>query len=293
VDSAQPVWRMQVVNYNIGFYMGARFDQHFLKDVSAVKRICDQVDPECRSLLEIGPGQGVLTHELLSRGFRVHAIERDPLLISPLENRFAAEIASGQFVLTHGDALTISFDMIPFEYVVSNLPYSISSPITFRLLEYPFSGAVLMYQREFADRMRAGVGSRESGRLTIMVQTFAYVTHCFDLSRNAFTPPPAVGSTVLKLQPKDPIFYIASQEVYATVVRELFSKRRKMVRTILAAAIPVFGEEKITSALSELDSEILESRPEQLYLEDYATIANLVTPRGGAKTPTPNVRGSK
>ena len=256
--------------------MGARFDQHFLKDASAVKRICDLVDPECRSLLEIGPGQGVLTHELLKRDWRVHAIERDPILIALLETRFSAEIASGQFVLTHGDALTVPLDRLPFEYVVSNLPYSISSPITFRLLEYPFHGAVLMYQKEFADRMKAPIGSRESGRLTVMVQTFAYITHCFDLSRNAFIPPPAVGSSVLKLQPKDPIFSIADREVYATVVRELFSKRRKMVRTILAAAAPVFGDEKIAELLSKLDPEILESRPENLYLEDYATIANLL-----------------
>ncbi|MDR2855457.1 MAG: 16S ribosomal RNA methyltransferase A [Methanomicrobiales archaeon] len=254
--------------------MGARFDQHFLKDATAVQRICDQIDPSTTSLLEIGPGQGVLTHELLKRGWRVHAIEMDPILIPLLTERFSAEIASGQFVLTHGDALRIQLDMIPFEYVVSNLPYSISSPITFRLLEYPFYGAVLMYQKEFADRMRAEIGSRESGRLTIMVQTFAYITHCFDLSRNAFFPQPAVGSSVLKLQPKDPLFYIADREVYAKVVRELFSKRRKMVRTILAAAAPVFGEEKITELLSRLDPEILESRPENLYLEDYATIAN-------------------
>lgn len=256
--------------------MGARFDQHFLKDARSVQRICNQVDPGFRSLLEIGPGQGVLTHELLRRGFRVHAIEMDSMLISPLEQRFSAEITSGQFVLTHGDALTVPLDMIPFEYVVSNLPYSISSPITFRLLEYSFHGAVLMYQKEFADRMRAQIGSRESGRLTIMVQTFAYIIHCFDLSRHAFYPPPAVGSSVLKLKPKDPIFYIADREVYAIVVRELFSKRRKMVRTILSAAVPVFGEEKITELLSLLEPKILESRPENLYLEDYATITNLL-----------------
>ena len=255
--------------------MGARFDQHFLKDAKAVQRICDEVDPSCTSILEIGPGQGVLTHGLLQRGLRVHAIERDPVLIPLLERRFSAEIAAKQLILTNGDALHIPLDMIPFEYIVSNLPYSISSPMTFRLLEYPFMGAVLMYQREFADRMKAPIGSRDCGRLTIMVQSFAYVTHCFSLSRDAFTPPPAVGSTVLKLQPKDPVFYIADREVYAVVVRELFSKRRKMVRTILAAAGSVFGEEKVAMALSMLDSEILESRPEQLYLEDYATISNL------------------
>jgi 16S rRNA (adenine1518-N6/adenine1519-N6)-dimethyltransferase len=256
--------------------MGARFDQHFLKDASAVQRICDQVDPNCSSLLEIGPGQGVLTYELLKRGWSVHAIEMDSTLIPLLKQRFSAEIASGQCVLTHGDALTVPLDVIPFEYVVSNLPYSISSPITFRLLEYPFQGAVLMYQKEFADRMRAPIGSRESGRLTIMVQTFAYITHCFDLSQDAFNPRPAVGSSVLKLQPKEPIFYIANKETYAIVVRELFSKRRKMVRTILAAASQIFGEEKITDLLSRLDPKILESRPENLYLEDYATIANLL-----------------
>jgi 16S rRNA (adenine1518-N6/adenine1519-N6)-dimethyltransferase len=132
-----------------------------------------------------------------------------------------------------------------------------------------------MYQKEFADRMLAPIGSRECGRLTVMVQTFAYVTHCFDLPRLAFSPPPAVTSTVLKLQPKDPLFYIADRGVYAAVVRELFSKRRKMVRTILA--LSAFAKEKVALALSELDSEILDSRPEKLYLEDYATISNIFT----------------
>ena len=268
--------------------MGARFDQHFLKDISAVKRICDQVDLDsCNTeseanaplapplVLEIGPGQGVLTREMLHRGWQVHAIERDPLLIYPLQVQFAKEIASSQLTLVQEDILKTSLDAISFEYVVSNLPYSISSQITFHLLEHQFTEAVLMYQKEFADRMLAPIGSRECGRLTVMVQTFAYVTHCFDLPRQAFSPPPAVTSTVLKLQPKDPLFYIADRGVYASVVRELFSKRRKMVRSILA--LSAFAKEKVALALSELDSEILDSRPEKLYLEDYATISNILT----------------
>jgi 16S rRNA (adenine1518-N6/adenine1519-N6)-dimethyltransferase len=272
--------------------MGARFDQHFLKDIAAVKRICDQVDLDSRSaeseantpptspspplVLEIGPGQGVLTREMLSRGWQVYAIERDSLLMHPLQTQFAKEIASEKLTLVQGDILKTSLDAVSFEYVVSNLPYSISSQITFFLLEHRFREAVLMYQKEFADRMLAPIGSRECGRLTVMVQTFAYVTHCFDLPRHAFSPPPAVTSTVLKLQPKDPVFYIADRGVYAAVVRELFSKRRKMVRTILALG-NLFAKEKVALALSELDSEILDSRPEKLYLEDYATISNLLT----------------
>lgn len=266
--------------------MGARFDQHFLKDISAVKRICDQVDLDSRStesvvntpplVLEIGPGQGVLTKEMLSRGWKVHAIERDPLLIYPLQAQFAREIASNELTLVQEDILKSSLDNVLFDYIVSNLPYSISSQITFHLLKHQFTEAVLMYQKEFADRMLAPIGTRECGRLTVAVQTFAYVTHCFDLPRQAFNPPPAVTSTVLKLQPKDPLFYIADRGVYAAVVRELFSKRRKMVRTILALS-NAFAKEKVALALSELDSEILDSRPEKLYLEDYATISNILT----------------
>ena len=163
-----------------------------------------------------------------------------------------------------------------FEYVVANLPYSASSKITFRLLEIGFEAAVLMYQKEFADRMLADIGSRDCGRLSVMVQTFARASRCFDLPPGSFSPPPAVHSTVVLIEPRPPLFPIDDRVIYADLVRILYAGRRKTVRSILKNAGALFGAERTSQLISGLDPEILSSRPEELYLEDYATIANML-----------------
>ncbi len=159
---------------------------------------------------------------------------------------------------------------------VSNLPYSASSKITFRLLDAGFSVAVLMYQSEFADRMVARAGTKDCGRLSIMVQTYAAVQTCFRLPPQCFSPRPQVHSTVVKIFPREPIFPINDRRLYADVVRALFSHRRKTVRNCLKGSVgsmlsPVWVER----AIAALPAEILQSRPEALYLEDFATIANI------------------
>lgn len=254
--------------------MKAYHDQHFLIDPHAVNRIADLAEVRDRQLLEIGPGNGALTRALLDRGARVHAIELDSILIEQLADRFSSEIATGQLVLQQGDATRCPLP--PFEITVSNLPYSASSKITFRLLDAGFEVAVLMYQSEFAERMVAPAGTKDCGRLSIMVQTYAAVQTCFKLPPQAFSPRPQVNSTVVKIFPRPPIFPINDRRHYADVVRALFSHRRKTVRNGLKGSTgsmisPVWVER----ALGELPEEILASRPEQLYLEDFATIANI------------------
>jgi len=139
--------------------MKAYWDQHFLIDPQAVVRIAGVTDVRDREVLEVGPGNGALTQALLDRGAIVHAVELDPELCEGLTDRFSPEIASGKLTVTHGDASRC--DLPPFSVVVSNLPYSISSKITFRLLETGFETAVLMYQMEFAQRR---VAPAEIGR---------------------------------------------------------------------------------------------------------------------------------
>jgi len=128
--------------------MGARHDQHFLIDPTAVARIVGAYPVEGRDVLEIGPGRGVLTAALLEAGARVTAIEYDRQLVEHLGTRFATEIAAGSLSLIQGDAARCPWP--EFELMVANLPYSISSPVVFRLLESPYEAAVLMFQREFA-----------------------------------------------------------------------------------------------------------------------------------------------
>lgn len=253
--------------------MRAVKDQHFLVDQRAVRRIADLIDVRDRVVLEIGPGSGVLTRALLDHGALVRAVEIDAGLVEELGFIFADEIEEGRLEVTCGDAARC--DLPPFELVVSNLPYSASSKITFRLLDIGFEEAVLMYQAEFAQRMVAPAGTPDCGRLSIMIQTTCCVERCFDLSPQCFSPRPQVRSTVVRIVPRGPIFPISDWQLYADVVRALFSHRRKTVRNCLRNSRGILSDEDVERMLSALPEEILSSRPEALYLEDFATITNV------------------
>jgi 16S rRNA (adenine1518-N6/adenine1519-N6)-dimethyltransferase len=253
--------------------MSARRDQHFLTDRGAIERIAGLVEIGGRTVLEIGPGEGALTAALLGRGALVRAVEIDPDLVEILSCRFASEIEEGRLEIVRADAARDPFP--PFDLVISNLPYSVSSKITFRLIEAGFEVAILMYQKEFADRMIAPAGTPECGRLSIMVQTYASVERCFSLPPNCFSPRPQVKSTVVKIVPRAPIFPVNDRKRYADVVRALFSHRRKTVRNALRGSAAMLPHEWVARVLAVLPDEILASRPEELSLGDFATIANL------------------
>jgi 16S rRNA (adenine1518-N6/adenine1519-N6)-dimethyltransferase len=254
--------------------MTARRDQHFLVDARAVERILSLVEVSGRTVLEVGPGKGVLTRALLDRGAGIVAVEIDPVLVEELRSTFAPEIADGSLRLIEGDAVKV--DLPPFELVVSNLPYSISSPMTFRLLEIGFSEAILMFQAEFAEKMAARVGTSASGRLTVMVQTYADVKRCVHIPPNAFSPRPQVHSTVVRIVPRDPPCPIGDRKHYADVVRVLFSQRRKTVRNGLRSGKGIFGADLVERMLAALPTEMLALRPEALSLRDFAEIAAVV-----------------
>jgi 16S rRNA (adenine1518-N6/adenine1519-N6)-dimethyltransferase len=254
--------------------MKAYHDQHFLIDPHAVQRIADVADVKGKRVLEIGPGHGALTRALLDRGAIVHAIELDGHLCEGLDTTFSEEIAQGQLTVFQGDATRC--ELPSFEMVVSNLPYSASSKITFRLLKIGFEEAVLMFQSEFAERMVAPAGTKDCGRLSIMVQTCAVVQQCFKLPPNCFSPKPQVHSTVVKIVPRQhPLFPIKDRHRYADVVRALFSHRRKTVRNCLRGSGGMLDPGWVMRVIATLPEEILKSRPEELYLEDFATISNM------------------
>jgi len=254
--------------------MKAHHDQHFLIDPHAVQRIADVAEVKGKRVLEIGPGHGALTSALLKRGAIVYAIELDGHLCEELHTTFSEEIAQGQLTVRQGDATRC--ELPDFEMVVSNLPYSASSKITFRLLKTGFEEAVLMFQSEFAERMVAPAGTKDCGRLSIMVQTCAVVQLCFKLPPSCFSPKPQVHSTVVKIVPrKQPLFPINDRERYADVVRALFSHRRKTVRNCLKGSGGMLDPEWVKRVIATLPEEILKSRPEELYMEDFATISNM------------------
>ncbi|MCX6688392.1 MAG: 16S rRNA (adenine(1518)-N(6)/adenine(1519)-N(6))-dimethyltransferase RsmA [Methanoregula sp.] len=254
--------------------MKAYHDQHFLVDPHAVNRIAALAEVKGRQVLEVGPGNGVLTRALLDREAIVHAVELDGALCEELNDRFFDDIAAGRLTVQQGDATRC--ELPEFELVVSNLPYSVSSKITFRLLDIGFEVGVLMFQSEFAERMVAPAGTKECGRLSIMVQTYAAVQKCFELPPHCFSPQPQVHSTVVKIFPRPPIFPINDRKLYAKVVLALFSHRRKTVKNGLRGSSGVLDQVWAQKVIAALPAEILQSRPEELYLEDFATIANFV-----------------
>jgi 16S rRNA (adenine1518-N6/adenine1519-N6)-dimethyltransferase len=255
--------------------MSAPRDQHFLVDERAVEKIAGFVDVSGRRVLEIGPGEGILTRALLDRGAQVIAIELDPVLAADLEIFFSDEIEQGRLEVVQGDATRVAIP--PFDIVVANLPYSVSSKITFRLLEIGFEVAVLMYQKEFAQRMIAPPGTSNVGRLSVMVQTYASVKPLLDLSPHAFRPKPQVRSWVVRITPHEPPYPISDRKVYADVVRVLFSHRRKTVRKGLRSGKDTFDRDAIERTIESLPGEILQRRPEELTLQEFALIANIMS----------------
>jgi 16S rRNA (adenine1518-N6/adenine1519-N6)-dimethyltransferase len=252
--------------------MKPKHDQHFLIDRNAVLKIAGAVDVRGRRVLEIGPGEGILTQALLEQEAQVIAVELDAGLCDDLALRFSEEIASGQLTLIHGNA--VKCDLPPFDLVVANLPYSASSKITFRLLDIGFESAVLMFQKEFGQRMIALPGTPDCGRLSVMVQTYALAKPILELSPSAFRPKPQVRSWVMKITPREPPYPIEDRQVYADVVRALFSHRRKTVRKALKASRDMLGADRVEALERVLPADILRARPEALSLKDFARIAN-------------------
>ena len=186
-------------------------------------RIVDAWPVEGRRVLEIGPGQGVLTFALLEAGALVDAIEYDPRLVQVLSTRFSREISEERLTLHLGDAAREPWP--PFQVMVSNLPYSISSPVVFRLLETRYEAAVLMFQREFAERMRAFIGTPDCGRLSVMVQTFARVEACFVLSPSSFSPHRRWNRQGPD-HPRDPLFPVEDRGIWSWSARSFCSGER-------------------------------------------------------------------
>lgn len=192
-----------------------KLGQHFLRDESAAQKIVDALgDVSHKTVLEIGPGTGVLTRRLVARVRRVIAIEFDKVLAAQLRMHFAL---APNIEIIEGDVLAIDFDTIfgpkpgnsrpGLEYspepakVVGNLPYYITSDILLRLFEYRkyFDTLIIMVQREVADRIAAKPGSRDYGLLSATAQLYARIEKLFTLAPAAFNPPPKVHSTVLRL----------------------------------------------------------------------------------------------
>lgn len=225
-----------------------RFGQHFLHDPSVLDRIVHAVSPRAgEHIVEIGPGRGALTHALLdanrdddSAAATLDAVEIDRDLVPRLRDEFASE---PRFVIHQADALDFDFTALARERggrlrVVGNLPYNISTPLLFHLLEHApvIEDLHVMLQREVVERIAASPGGGDYGRLTIMLAPWVIAESLFDVGPGAFKPPPKVWSSVARLRiRREPAFAVSPH--FAAVVSSAFSHRRKTLRNALKGLV--------------------------------------------------------
>jgi 16S rRNA (adenine1518-N6/adenine1519-N6)-dimethyltransferase len=258
--------------------------QNFLEDARVIDRIADAAAlVPGETAVEIGAGLGALTRALGQRAGRVIAIERDPDLVAVLQAEFPD--GAGPVQVTALDALEVDFEALARAaggpvVVVGNLPYQITTPLLFRILRAAGQGqvarAVLMVQKEVAERIVSPPGRKSYGRLSVMVQQAAEVKIRFHVGPGAFLPPPQVTSTVFSLLPRArPQAAVDDQALFAALVRAAFGGRRKMLRRSLE---PAFGA-VLTEALAEAGIAGTR-RPEELAVADLARLANALGARG-------------
>ncbi len=215
-----------------------RFGQNFLHDQAVIARILGHVDPRPgQRLVEIGPGRGALTRGLLQRAGELDAIELDRDLLEPLRRQCASV---GVLRLHSADAQKFDFRTLKTDErrlrLVGNLPYNISTPLLFHLIEQAdaIEDMHFMLQKEVVDRMAAGPGSKTYGRLSVMLQVSCEVTPLFDIRPESFEPPPKVDSSVVRLRPlAEPLVSVAQMDGFGALVSTAFAQRRKTLRNNL------------------------------------------------------------
>jgi len=247
-----------------------RFGQHFLTATDVISDIAGAVSAVSDdTLVEIGPGRGAITVPLAETGARLHAIEFDRDLVAPLRERFA----DYENVTIHeADALKFDYAALGEDLrIVSNLPYNISTPVLFRLIEYKdqIRDMHLMLQKEVVNRMAAEPGNKSYGRLTIMLGCHLQVQPLFDVDPAAFSPPPKVMSTVVALRPfPECPFDISDHGIFSALVTKAFNQRRKTVQNALKGMA-----DKGQLIAAGIDPS---SRPEQIPIDRWAALANLL-----------------
>ena len=256
-----------------------RFGQNFLVSDGVIRKIVDAVAPRAGdTVVEIGPGLGALTDPLLERIDHLHVVEIDRDLIARLQQRFPPERLS----IHQGDALEFDFGSLkgtgPLK-IVGNLPYNISSPLLFHLV--PFAMLVhemhFMLQKEVVDRMVANPGSKDFGRLSVMLQYRYHMERLFIVPPGSFNPPPKVDSAIVRMIPVDFSRVGADATtrdpaLFARVVTAAFSQRRKMLRNTLRD----FISEADLAALGITPT----ARAEDIAVADYVRLANTLADLG-------------
>jgi 16S rRNA (adenine1518-N6/adenine1519-N6)-dimethyltransferase len=248
-----------------------RFGQNFLTDAHVLSDIIDAIGPRRgETMVEIGPGLAAMTALLLKELDHMHVVELDRDLVTRLEKSYPRE----RLTVHSGDALKFDFGAIPVPEgsklrVVGNLPYNISTPLIFHLLHNAslIRDMHFMLQKEVVERLAAGPGGGDWGRLSIMVQYHCRVEHLFNVGPGAFNPPPKVDSAIVRLVPHAVLPHPAKDhKLLERVVREAFNQRRKTLRNTL----------KLLLSNAEIEAAGVDGslRPEQLDLAAFVRLAD-------------------
>lgn len=243
--------------------------QHFLFDVNILKKIID-----CSAIIaddtvvEIGPGSGSLTRLLAERAKKVIAIEIDRRLLRRLKENFST---MKNVEAIAGDALKFPYETINGRFkVVANIPYYITTPLLFRLLEFreKISSMTLLLQKEVAQRVIASPGCKDYGVLSITLQLYTKPTLKFFVPKGAFSPPPEVDSAVVHFEVSPtPLYKIKDEAFFIGIVKMAFSQRRKTIMNSLRSF------KRIKDALLEAGIDY-RSRPEELSIKDFIRLAD-------------------
>lgn len=254
--------------------------QHFLTDQDVARRIADTVDA-CPALpiLEVGPGMGVLTQYLLPKGRPVKVVEIDTESVAYLKENMPQ---LGENILGD-DFLRMPLDQVfggqPF-VLTGNYPYNISSQIFFRMLEYRdlIPCCTGMIQREVAQRMAAGPGSRTYGILSVLLQAWYSVEYLFTVDEHVFCPPPKVKSAVIRLTRNEVSSLPCNEVLFRRVVKTTFNQRRKTLRNNIRPLLVQIDNEQREKGMQPKDhtewlaQELFQKRPEQLSVQDFISL---------------------
>ncbi len=243
-----------------------RWGQNFLVDRNLLEKIVRTIDPKKSDcILEIGPGEGALTELIFPKVKEMVAIEIDPMLIEHLKNR---ESLKGLNIV-HGDVLLQDIENLPVKNlvrVIGNIPYNITSPIIFWLIEqlHFWDDAFIMMQKEVAERLSAVVGTKAYGRFTVVTGAYLNMEYCFTIPPDVFIPKPKVDSAIIRFTKKEnPLISDEKYMRFNKLVSAAFSQRRKMLRNTL----------KGWDIHPDLQEQInFTRRPETLTIEEFVTL---------------------
>jgi 16S rRNA (adenine1518-N6/adenine1519-N6)-dimethyltransferase len=266
--------------------------QNFLVDPNIQRKIVAALEPgPADEVLEIGPGTGALTRHLAAQAGRVVAIEKDDDLAAALRDEFEG---APHVEVVHGDVLEVDLGALVREpdrvKVVGNIPYNITSPLLFRLLESELNPEriVVMVQREVADRLLAEPGEKNYGALSVGMRAVARVRRLFHVGRAAFRPVPDVDSTVVLIVPYRPARLTPAERVdLRTLTRAAFGWRRKQLQKILRTADAYRLDAEELEAVARESGIEPERRPETLSPEEFVSLMRVLRRRGYPREGSP------